>query len=163
MILAAAILIWVITTFPVSEDSDNEYEALTNSFAGRMGHFMEPAFRPLGFDWRIAVASLTGFAAKEVTVSTLGILYRVGSDETESGSLREALQRDPHWNPLIAFVLMLFTLIIPPCFAALATIKAELGTKWMAFELLFLFSLGWVTCFIVYQIGSRLTGFGILT
>ena len=171
VILAASILIWAIMTFPVQEKYDKDdyarnsstetiarQEALSNSFAGRIGHFIEPVFRPLGFDWKIAVVSLSGFAAKEVIVSTLGIFYHSGGD-TDAGNdgLREALHRD--MNPLIAFVLMLFTLIIPPCFAALATMKAELGAKWVGFEILFLFTLGWVICFIVYQVGSRVAVF----
>jgi ferrous iron transport protein B len=157
VILAASVIIWVIMTFPVYEPSGPEpaelaaREALSKSFAGRMGHFIEPVFRPLGFDWKLAVASLTGFAAKEVIVSTLGVLYSVKADEDVG--LRDSIRGDPNMNGLVAFVFMLFTLIIPPCFAALATIKAELGAKWLCFELVFLFILGWVICFIVYQAG----------
>ncbi|HRZ90487.1 MAG TPA: nucleoside recognition domain-containing protein, partial [Spirochaetia bacterium] len=120
----------------------------------------EPAVRPLGFDWKVGVATLTGFAAKEVVVSTLGILYRTGLEETEeSGSLREALRADPLFSPLTAFVLMLFTLIIPPCFAALATIRAELGWGWLGFVVAYFLALGWGLGFAVYQIGN-LAGLG---
>jgi ferrous iron transport protein B len=177
VILAASIFIWIITTFPVQKSSGMSPaakipaaeesaeaaagEALADSFAGKIGHFIEPVFRPLGFDWKVAVASVTGFAAKEVIVSTLGILYRVGGDADEDDAdIRDALHRDPNMKPLTAFVLMLFTLIIPPCFAALAAIKAEIGAKWMCFELLYLFTLGWIICFIVYQAG-RLAGLGV--
>jgi ferrous iron transport protein B len=163
VILAASILIWAITTFPVYKGSDNEDEAakaqaaLEYSIAGRVGHFIEPVFSPLGFDWKIAIASVTGFAAKEVIVSTQGILYRVGTDATEENEgLRDAIRQDPHMRPLVAFVFMLFTLIIPPCFAALATMKAEIGARWVGFELIFLFSLGWILSFIVYQTGTVL-------
>ena len=101
---------------------------MEHSAAGAIGKFVEPVFRPIGFDWKLSVATITGFAAKENIVSTLGILYRADSDEGEGrASLGEALRSDPGWNPLLAFVLMLFTLAIPPCFAAMATIKAELG------------------------------------
>ncbi|MDR0877353.1 MAG: ferrous iron transport protein B [Treponema sp.] len=179
VILAASILIWAITTFPAWHPSDTELASMTEtdisgrtleySAAGRIGHFIEPVFRPLGFDWKIAVASVTGFAAKEVIVSTLGILYRVGSDvDEESEGLRAAIRQDPHMQyrpergsgprPLIALVFMIFTLIIPPCFAALATMKAEIGWKWIAFEICFLLILGWLLSFIVYQVGN-LMGF----
>jgi ferrous iron transport protein B len=122
-----------------------------------MGKFIEPLFRPLGFDWKIAVASVTGFAAKEVIVSTLGILYRLGAEEDEeSEGLREAIRQDSHMSPLIALVIMLFTLVIPPCFAALATMKVEIGLRWVGFELVFLIILGWVLCFLVYQTGTVL-------
>ncbi len=184
VILAASILIWAITSFPVYEPSEAETQswiasfqkdhpqagdaaqaayidaaasevAMEHSVAGSVGKFIEPVFKPLGFDWKVGVATVTGFAAKEVVVSTLGILYKVGVDETEeSEGLRAALASDPSFNPLIAFVLMLFTLIIPPCFAALATIKAELGWKWVGFAFVFMMTLGWVVGFLVYQVGS---------
>jgi ferrous iron transport protein B len=170
IILASAILIWAITSFPAYEppagqagDSVATAEAaLEQSYAGRLGHFIVPVFRPMGFEWKLAAASVTGFAAKEVIVSTLGILYRVGTEEDEeSEGLRDAIQQDPDMNPLAAFVFMLFTLIIPPCFAALATITAEIGWKWLGFEVLFLLILGWTLCTIVYQLGS-LFGLGAL-
>jgi ferrous iron transport protein B len=163
VILCSAVLIWVVTSFPVyqagpEEDPGEAAQAgLEYSAAGRIGHFMEPVFRPLGFDWKIAVASVTGFAAKEVIVSTLGILYRAGGEE-EDTALREAIREDPRMRPLVALVFMLFTLIIPPCFAALATIKAELGVKWLCFEIAFLLILGWLVSLLVYQIGT-LAGF----
>ena len=186
VILASAILVWVITTFPSYEASKAEREAfaadflaanpgadeeavaasvetassqlaLEYSFAGRIGHFIAPAFKPMGFDWKLATASVTGLPAKEVVVSTLGILYRVGTEEDEeSAGLRESIAQDPHMTPLIAFVFMLFTLIIPPCLAALATMKAEIGWKWVGFEVCFLLLLGWTLCTIVFQIGSLL-------
>lgn len=183
VILAASILIWAITTFPsttLSEtqrktiqqsyleqhpDSDSEMAAhyldvqeseyrLANSFAGRIGRVLEPVFKPLGFNWKIGVAMVTGFAAKEVIVSTLGILYGVGqNDSEESESLRSALQQDPAWNPLVAFVLMLLVLVIPPCFAAQATMRSELGWAWWAFSVVFLLVFGWLLGFAIYQLG----------
>jgi ferrous iron transport protein B len=171
VILAAAILIWAITSFPAYPDSGstpaedagsrsggNTGTALEYSFAGRIGKAIVPVFRPLGFNWKLAAASVTGFAAKEVIVSTLGILYRVGEEESEDTGLRSALAEDPDMSPLVALVFMLFTLVIPPCFAALGTIRAELGWKWVGFEVGFLLTLGWVLCFIVYNIGV-LAGF----
>jgi ferrous iron transport protein B len=163
VIFTASILIWAVTTFPLMpKDSSTEAAdpaaALEYSFAGRLGKAIVPVFRPLGFNWRFAAASVTGFAAKELTVSTLGILYRAGGgegeNEEENAGLRNALASDPDMNPLIAFVFMIFTLVIPPCFAALGTLKAELGWRWAGFEICFLLSLGWVLCFLVYQIGS---------
>lgn len=187
IILAASVLIWAITTFPSYEQGEDEAAAVAAAFmvaepdasedevlarveaaageaaleysvAGRLGKFIEPAVRPLGFDWKIGVATVTGFAAKEIVVSTLGILYGVGGEETEESlTLREALVADPVMNPLVAFVLMLFTLIIPPCFAALATIRAELGWKWLGITAAFLMGTGWIVGFVVYQ-GGRLLG-----
>jgi ferrous iron transport protein B len=101
----------------------------------------------------MSIAAITGFAAKEVVVSTLGILYHVGLDEEgDSKGLQEAVRDD--MRPLNAFVFMLFMLLIPPCIAALSVIKAELSWKWLGFEILFLIISGWVVSFIVFQIGS---------
>jgi len=187
IILASSVLIWAITTFPTYTPGQAEIDslstrylaenpgagaeaiqayvdartaetALAQSAAGRFGKFIEPVFRPLGFDWKIGVATITGFAAKEVVVSTLGVLYSVGLDENEeSEGLRQALMNDPVFNPLVAFALMLFILVIPPCFATLATIKSELGWQWMAFSIAFMLILGWTLGFAVYQIGSLFT------
>ncbi len=164
VILASAILVWAITSFPVYRpapglaDSGTRAEAaMEQSFAGRIGKFIEPAFKPLGFDWKIGVATVTGFTAKEVIVSTLGVLYKVrGGEGAGSSGLRAALAADPVFSPLVAFVLMLFTLIIPPCFAALATIRAELGWKWLGFSVAFMLILGWGLGVAVYQVGSLL-------
>jgi len=188
IILASSVLVWAITTFPSYEPdaaelesmkaeflasragaSDDEVAAhldtavaeasLENSLAGRIGKFVEPAFRPLGFNWKVGAATVTGFAAKEVVVSTLGILYSVGTEETEeSESLQDALRSDPDFSPLVAFILMLFTLTIPPCFAALAAIRAELGWKWLAFAFVFMLSLGWGLGAIIYQLGMLAGG-----
>ncbi|MDR2768456.1 MAG: ferrous iron transport protein B [Treponema sp.] len=186
IILASAVLIWVITSFPAYEADDaegdrlaaayraenpgaaeediEEYRAaieadrlLEYSFAGRIGKAIEPVFKPLGFNWQMSVASITGFAAKEIVVSTLGILYHAGAEENEeSETLRGALAGDPHLTPRAAFAFMLFMLLIPPCFAALATIKAELGWKWLGFECAFLLALGWLAAFAAFHIGSLL-------
>jgi ferrous iron transport protein B len=186
IILAASVLVWIITTFPRYEPSPEEERAFAaaylennpgadeeavaayvevsggqlaveHSFAGRIGHFIAPVFKPMGFDWKLATASIIGIVAKEVIVSTIGILYRVGAEESEeSEGLRAAITGDPHMTPLIAFVFMLFTLVVPPCLAALATIKAELGWKWLGFEYAFLLSLGGVLSVIIYQVGLLL-------
>lgn len=184
VILAASLLIWFLTSFPAAAPSQAEREqmaddyaishpeasreardsalaaataefAMERSYAGRVGAFIEPFFRPLGFDWKISVATVTGFAAKEVVVSTLGVLYRVGTEETEeSEGLRGALEADPGFNPLVAFAFMLFTLAIPPCFAALGTIRAELGWKWLGFAFAFMLGVGWLLAFAVRGIGA---------
>ncbi|MDR2494653.1 MAG: ferrous iron transport protein B [Spirochaetaceae bacterium] len=184
VILASAILIWVITTFPAHEVSDTERvtlaetvraeypeaddeeaarlietaeaeSALDHSYAGRLGKFIAPVFKPMGFTWKIAASSILGFAAKEVVVSTLGIMYRVGTEETEeSEGLRDAIRADADMTPLTAFCFMLFTLLIPPCFAALAAIRAEIGWKWLGFEVCFLLTAGWALTSAVYQIGK---------
>ncbi len=157
VILAASILIWAITAFPVSNDSSKQLE---QSIAGRAGKVIEPFIAPIGFDWKIGVASITGFAAKEVVVSTLGVLYQVGEEEDESSqSLRQALVADKKFTPLVAYGLMLFMLILAPCFAAQAVMRAEIGWGWVGFHFIYTTALAWTVCFVVYQ-GGRMLGLG---
>lgn len=186
VILAASILIWVITTFPKPANQEGlrselivslatarpgatesdivsmadtalAEQNLEYSIAGRIGKFIVPAVRPLGFNWKIGVASVTGFAAKEVVVSTLGILYGAGTEEAEdSQSLRDALRNDPGMNPLTAVVFMLVTLIMPPCFAALAAIRAETSWRWLGFQIVYTLVLAWVVGFLVRIVGLAL-------
>jgi len=152
VILAAAVLIWAMTTLgPAGLDQKTPLE---QSWAGVLGKGLEPAVAPMGFDWKIAIATVTGFAAKEVVVSTLGILYAAEHD-----TLSQALQADPVFDPLVAYVLMLFTLILAPCFAAQATIKAELGWRWLGFYVVCSLAISWLVCTGVYQVG-RLAGWG---
>ena len=151
VILAASVLIWAVTTFPQAPEGTPADQAMAHSAAGWLGKAIEPVVKPPGFDWKIGVATVTGFAAKETVVSTMGILYKVG--DSDDGSLRSALAADPIFNPLVAFTLMLFTLILAPCFAAQATMRAELGTRWWLFYLAYSTFISWALCFGVYQIG----------
>jgi len=168
VLLAASILIWAMVSFPQPPHEagrpDTHLQAgedLSYSIAGRLGKAIEPLVRPLGFDWKIAISAVTGFAAKEAVVSTLGVLYKVGSRADRKGtSIKAALLADKTFNPLVAFVLMLFTLIVPPCIAALSIIRAEIGWKWLAFSVTYLLSLAWLLCFATYQVG-RAAGWGI--
>jgi ferrous iron transport protein B len=168
VLLAASILIWAMVSFPklpyeaagINGHSRTQDE-LAYSVAGRLGKAIEPFVKPLGFDWKIGISAVTGFAAKEAVVSTLGVLYKVGSEEDQkTTSLKAALLADKTFNPLVAFVLMLFTLIVPPCIAALSIIRAEIGWKWLGFAVIYMLSLAWVLCFATYQVG-RLAGWGI--
>ena len=185
VILAASILVWAITSFPAYKPGAGETAAiaaswskvhpgapqgavdaavsaelasrsLSGSLAGSFGHLVEPLIRPLGLDWKVGVATVTGFAAKEVVVSTLGILYGVGSEQGGAASLRERIAADPSWTPLTAITLMLFILLIPPCFAAMATMRAELGWGWLAFSIGFQLAVGWLAASAVFRIGSAL-------
>lgn len=160
VIMAASVLIWALTTFPQAPEGTPTAQAMEQSAAGWIGKAMEPLVAPMGFDWKTGIATVTGFAAKEVVVSTFGILYAVGEDTEEEEPLRAALRNDPAFSPLTAYVLMLFTLILAPCFAAQATIKAELGWRWLGFYVLMSIVVSWSLCTAVFQIG-RLLGVGV--
>ncbi len=140
-------------------DNEQSSEKLSQSYAAVFGKAIEPAIRPLGFDWKIGVGLVAGMAAKEVVVSTLGTIYAVAADEEDDSGLREILANDPDFSPLAAVSLMIFTLIYPPCLAALAVIKRELGSwSWLAFVTIYSTGLAWLCSFIIYQ-GGKMLGF----
>lgn len=131
------------------------------SYIGRIGKTIEPLMHPLGFDWKISVSLLSGMAAKEVVVSTLGVLYTGDSENQESLEARlvSDTQADgaPTFTPLVIVSLLLFVLIYFPCVATIAAIKEESGSwKWGIFSIIYTTLLAWVISFLVYQIGNML-------
>ncbi len=132
-------------------------EKLAGSYAGRIGKAIEPVIAPLGFDWKIGVGLISAMAAKEVLVSTLGTIYSVGAVEDDASSLQEALTADPAFSPLVAYTLMVFTLIYSPCLAALAVLRRETNSwKWTAFSFTYSTALAWVIALAIYQAGTLL-------
>ncbi|NHB68210.1 ferrous iron transport protein B [Perlabentimonas gracilis] len=143
-------------------------ERQANSYLGRIGKTIEPVIRPLGFDWKMGVSLLSGIAAKEIVVSTLGVLVQAGSDSDEtSQTLIHNLKNEVHtsgpkvgqkvYTPLSAFSFLLFILIYFPCVAVIAAIKKESGSwKWAAFTIFYTTALAWLVSFAFYQIGSLL-------
>ncbi|MGM0599974.1 MAG: ferrous iron transport protein B [Candidatus Rifleibacteriota bacterium] len=133
------------------ENQESE-TALRNSFAGKIGLAMEPVLKPMGFDWRIGTALIGAFAAKEVFVAQMGIVYSVGEAEEDSKSLRDKLKEK--YNPLIGFCIMLFCLISAPCMATIAITKRESNSWfWALFQLGGLTIMAYVVTVIVYQVG----------
>ena len=140
-----------------------------NSYIGRLGHFIEPAMRPLGFDWKMSVAILTGVAAKEITIGTIGVLYQVGegADENSASLITKIQQQTYHdgpkkgekvFTPLVAFSFMLFILIYFPCVAVVAAIKKESGDwRYAAFIVVYTTTLAYLASLLVYQVGSIIT------
>lgn len=138
-------------------------EQLEKSYIGRIGHFIEPVIAPLGFDWKIGVCLFTGMAAKEIVVSTLGVLYQANDDD-DTSSLQTKLKQQVYksgpregekvFTKLSAFCLMLFVLIYMPCIAAITAIKNEGGLKWAVFTAIYTTALAWIITFAVYNIGS---------
>jgi len=133
-------------------------EKARKSYIGRIGNLIEPIFQPLGIDWRGSVSLLTGFVAKEIVVSTMGVLYAVDEDEAESEVLRNAL-RNSGMTPLSALSMMIFVLLYVPCLATVAVIARETGSpRWALFNVAYTTGVAWVFSFIVYQ-GGLLLGF----
>ncbi|MES0398028.1 MAG: ferrous iron transport protein B, partial [Syntrophobacteria bacterium] len=143
-----------------NSDPDNELARLESSFLGQLGHLIQPIFAPLGFDWRTSVAVLTGFVAKEIVVSTLGVLYAAGADvNEESEALRRSL-RTSGITPLGAYALMAFVLIYIPCLATVAVIRRETNSwKWTGLSISYSLVLAWVVSFLIYQ-GGKVFGLG---
>ncbi len=141
------------------EINDKEAQSqLRNSIAGRFGTALVPVSRLAGFEWRENIALIGGFAAKEVVLGTLGTAYSMGEvDAEQTEPLSTRLAKDKNWNPLRAFVLMLFVMIYAPCFVTVVAIKRETGSwKWALFSTVYSTTLGLVVAVAVYQIGMLL-------
>jgi ferrous iron transport protein B len=163
IILIGSIIVWFLGYYPRPEKHENltAKEQMTqqeNSYIGKIGHFIEPAIAPLGFDWRIGVSLLSGVAAKEIVVSTLSVLY-TGSSDTQVSSLSQRLQSEvkpngkPSFTPVIALGMMLFVLIYFPCLATSVAIKNETNSwGWASFAAGYSLILAWLMAFTVYQL-----------
>ncbi|PKK90397.1 MAG: ferrous iron transport protein B [Candidatus Wallbacteria bacterium HGW-Wallbacteria-1] len=161
VILGAAIVMWFLLNFPNQPHLNGEMSPeiaqnrIESSYAGMLGKFMEPAIRPLGFDWRIGLSLISGLAAKEVVVSTMGVIYASGSDSPES--LRETLARRKDFTPLTALTMMIFVLIYIPCLSTVAVFHREAGQfRWTALLLTYTTLLAWIISFGCYRTGLLL-------
>ena len=138
-----------------------------NSYLGRVGKMIAPVFRPLGFDWKMSVSLLTGFAAKEIVVSSMGVLYHADTDADEHSSALQSSIQAQTWTsgklagqkvftPLVAYAFMIFILLYVPCVATVSAVFKEAGGKWAAFSVIFNTSVAWLVAFLIYQIGMLL-------
>ena len=153
IIMVASIVIWALGYYPHHNDYSSVAEQQENSYIGQIGQAMEPAIKPLGFDWKLGVGLLSGVGAKELVVSTLGVLY-VNDPDADSTSLADRIPI----TPLVAFCYMLFVLIYFPCIATLVAIKQESGSwNWALFAAIYTTVLAWIVTFAVYQIGMLIT------
>jgi ferrous iron transport protein B len=198
IILAISIVLWALLTYPKSDEVHARYEAeratitanvsddeaqaaqlstvdaaerseqVRHSVAGRVGTAMEPALRPLGFDWRIGVGLIGAFAAREVFVSTMGMVFGIAEDpEEESAPLRDALKQATHRDgtplitPLAGVSLMLFFVFACQCMSTIAVVRRESGSwKWPILMFTYMSVLAYVVSLAVYQLGS-LMGWGL--
>ncbi len=183
LILGAVIIIWAVSNYPHNSALDATYtaenkriaesgmnasekkelkrslelriksEQLEYSLAGRTGKVLEPLIRPLGFDWKIGIALVTGLAAKEVVVSTLGTIYSIGQSNDTPVELKSILRHDPSFSRATALSLMVFVLLYIPCVAAIGVMKKEVG-KWRPVVLYSVYSLSvaWILSFVVYRL-----------
>ena len=134
-------------------ENQKEQERVSNSYIGRIGKGLEPIFKPIGIGWQASVALVTGFVAKEVVVSTMGVLYGVGTSEGEA--LEKALKKSG-MTALSALSMMIFVLLYVPCFATVLTIYRETSAKWAGFNLIYTTMVAWGMSFLVYRTGMML-------
>jgi ferrous iron transport protein B len=167
-ILAASMLIWFASAYPKYEmqtieagadkelvkslENKQKLEALEKSYLGQLGKFSQPVFEPLGFDWKMTVALETGLAAKEVVVSTLGVLYAVGDEVDEkSNSLAKQLKEHVTFASAMAFIV--FVMIYLPCLAASMVFAKEAGGyKYLVYLFIFTTLTAWILSFITYRV-----------
>jgi ferrous iron transport protein B len=155
IILLGSIMMWLLANYTLRL-APIEYGSRA-SIAGQMGVLIEPLISPLGFDWKIGVALIFGFFAKEIVVGSLGVLYNAGESDQ---ALTDKISNDPTFNPLTSMGLMVFTLLYMPCIAAVGAIKQETRSwKWTIFAIVYGTLLAWTMAFIIYQ-GGRLLGIG---
>jgi ferrous iron transport protein B len=176
VILALSVVLWALATFPRTTPTPGlsvpaqQEEQLAHSALGHVGRLIEPAVRPLGFDWKIGVSIAASFAAREVFVSTMGTIYGVGDPGSDAAALREKLrsERDPSsgrlvYTPLVAIALMVFYVYALMCMSTIAVTVRETGGgrtgwKWAAVQFTYMLVLAYGAALIVYQ-GGRMLGF----
>jgi ferrous iron transport protein B len=183
VILVASIILWFLGAFPRDEaviqayetditahrnaghveqvtelEADLQAQLVENSYIGRAGKALHPVVKPLGFSWEMGVSLITGFVAKEVVVSTLGVLYHTEPGASNGRHSLAAALRSPDSGitPLAGFAFMLFVLLYTPCIVAVVAIKREVGSRWMAFSVGYQMVLAWLVSFGVYQAGRLL-------
>lgn len=182
VILALTILLWALFTFPNPHLTNSslsteetvsvpfgEFAAshLEESYAGQLGHLIEPYIEPLGFNWKIGIGLVASLAAREVFISTFGLLYGFSNTKEESHSLAKAMQREkdlstgePLYSPLVAISLLIFFAVSLQCMSTFAVTRKETGGwKWPLFQFGYLNALAWFLSFSVYQ-GGKFLGLG---
>ena len=150
IIMIASIIIWFLGYYPRHDAHESVAEQQENSYIGQIGKAIEPVIKPLGFDWKLGIGLISGVGAKELVVSTLGVLY-TNEGDVENVNLSNRIPI----TPLVALAYMLFVLIYFPCIATFAAIKQESGSwKWAIFAAGYTTGLAWLVAFTVFQIGS---------
>ena len=158
VILAASVIIWALGYFPRAKEGQTAAEHTANSYIGKIGKAIQPAFAPLGFDWKMSVSLLTGFAAKEVVVSSLGVLYSPDGEEADDATLASNLRCASYpsgeavFTKPVVWSFLLFVLLYFPCIAAVSAVHREAGRKWAWFTVLYTTAVAWIVSFAVYHI-----------
>jgi ferrous iron transport protein B len=156
-------VLWVLSAYPKASDHLTPTQQLAQSYAGRAGHVLEPVIQPLGFDWQIGIGLISSFAAREVFVSTMGVVFSAESSDDNTEPLRKAML-EARWpdgralfTPLVCLTLMIFYVFAMQCMSTVAVVKRETnGWKWPLFQIAYMTGTAWILSFIVYQSGRAL-------
>jgi ferrous iron transport protein B len=165
VILALSIILWALLTYPKPSNPEAKpAEAIAHSIGGRMGHAIEPLIQPLGYDWKIGVGLIGSFAAREVFVGTMGIVYNIEDADETSAPLRDTMMAEKHpdgrpvFTPLVCIGLMVFYVLAMQCVSTVAIVRRETNSwSWPLFQVAYMTVLAWFGAFVVYQ-GGRLLG-----
>jgi ferrous iron transport protein B len=163
VILAISVVLWFLSAYPKATEGATPTQQLAQSFAGRAGHLIEPVIKPLGFDWQIGIGLITSLAAREVFVSTMGVVFNAEAEGNDTTPLRKALLA-AKWpdgrvlfTPLTCFTLMVFYVFAMQCISTLAVVRRETNSwRWPTFQIFYLTGTAWVVCLIVHQAGRAL-------
>jgi ferrous iron transport protein B len=163
LILGISIVLWFLSAYPKAPAGATDQQQLAQSFAGRAGHLLEPAIKPLGFDWQIGIGLISSFAAREVFVSTMGVVFNAESKDDDIAPLRQAMlaakwpDGRPLFTPLVCFTLMIFYVFAMQCISTIAVVKRETNSwRWPLFQTAYMTGTAWILSFIVYQTGTAL-------
>ena len=164
IILSVAVIIWALSTYPKPSNPDaTPAQALAGSAAGKLGHFIEPLIKPLGYDWKIGIGIISSFAAREVFVGTMSVIYSIENGDENSPALRTAMLGERHtdgspvFTPLVCVGLMVFYVLAMQCLSTVAVVRRETNSwKWPLFQIGYMSLLAWVGAFLVFQVGHLL-------
>lgn len=163
VILGISIVLWFLAAYPKAPADATPTQQLAQSFAGRAGHLLEPAIQPLGFDWQIGIGLITSFAAREVFVSTMGVVFNAESSDEDTTPLRQAMRRaswpdgSPLFTPLTCVTLMVFYVFAMQCVSTVAVVRRETNSwRWPLFQIGYMTGTAWIMCFLVHQVGRAL-------
>ena len=155
IVLLGSAIIWILSHIllnPLTIEASPIYD---QTLLGILGKFIQPIFAPLGFNWKLVIALIFGLMAKEVIISTIGILYIAGSSMA-TGQLANILSKDPSLTPLVALTYMVFVLLYIPCIATLGIIKSETNKKYASFVIIYTFVVAYAISWLFYTVGSLL-------
>jgi ferrous iron transport protein B len=166
VILTTSVVLWALLTYPKHPEMNSNDQRIAHSYVGLLGRSIEPAIKPLGFDWKMGIGIVSSFIAREVFVSSMGTVYSVDDTDSDKGRVdlgaRLHSEQDPVtgrkvYSPLVAVCLMIYYVLAMQCMSTVAVVRRETnGWKWPLFQLGYMTALAWIVTFIVYNLGTAM-------